>query len=129
MKLVRIVLCYGVLAGLSGTVLADSSWLLLSHQSGEDTVVVPVGGALRTVATPDRVASYGESGRVLGFLSYEMLLARHVLTIVDKPTQEVTNSVLINMDASVIPVRWMSGPILNLVLTDRFAYFASSNPG
>ena len=125
MKLVRIVLCYGMLAGLSGPVLADSSWLLLSHQSGEDTVVVPVGGALRTVATPDRVASYGESGRVLGFLSYEMLLARHVLTIVDKPTQEVTNSVLINMDASVIPVRWMSGPILNLVLTDRFAYFAS----
>jgi hypothetical protein len=29
------------------------------------------------------------------------------------------------MDANVVPVQWMSGPILNLVLTDRFAYFVS----
>jgi hypothetical protein len=125
MKRVRIVLCYGLLAGFCRMALADQSWLLLSHQSGQDTVAVPVGSALHTIATPGRVVSYGQSGRVLGFLSYESPLARHVLSIVDKPTQQVMATVLINMDENVHPVQWMSGAILNLALTNRFAYFVS----
>jgi hypothetical protein len=125
MKRVGVVLCMVFLAGVCRITHAGESWLLLSHQSGEDTIAIPAGSALHTVATPGRIGSYGQSGRVLGFLSYEIPLARHVLTIVDKPTQEVTASVLINMDVSVIPVQWMSGPILNLVLSDRFTYFVS----
>jgi hypothetical protein len=125
MKRVGVVLCTVFLASVCRITHAGESWLLLSHQSGEDTIAIPAGSALHTVARPGRIGSYGQSGRILGFLSYEIPLARHVLTIVDKPTQEVTASVLINMDVSVIPVQWMSGPILNLVLSDRFTYFVS----
>jgi hypothetical protein len=129
MKGVHMVLCFGMLASVCETALADESWLLLSHQSGQDSVVVTVGNALRTIATPGRVASYGQSGHVLGFLSYQNTLARHVLTLVDKTTQAVTASVVIDMDENVHPVQWMSGAILNLVVTDRFAYFVSYTAG
>ena len=125
MKRVRIVLCYALLTGFCGVALAGESWLLLSAQSGEESVVVTAGSTLRTMATPGRVASYGQYNRELGFLSYQTPLARHVLTLVDKSTQQVTVSQLIDMNADVHPVRWMSGPILNLVLTDQFAYFVS----
>ena len=124
-RLASIVLCSVLLGSFCRITHAGELWLLLSHESGQDTVVVPAGSALRTVASPGRVASYGQSDRMLGFLSYEMPLARHVLTLVDKPTQGVAASVLIDMNANVHPVRWMSGAILNLVLTDQFAYFVS----
>jgi hypothetical protein len=125
MERVRIVLCCGLLASLCRIAHADESWLLLSHQSGADSVVVRMGSELRTIATPGRVGSYGQSGSVLGFLSYEPRLARHVLTLIDRPTRAVTASVLIDMDENVHPALWMSGAILNLVLTDQFAYFVS----
>jgi hypothetical protein len=125
MKRVRIVLCCSLLAIFCRIGHADESWLLLSHQSGEDSVAVPVGSALRTIATPGRVASYGQSGRELGFLSYEIPLARHVLTLIDRSTQAVTASVLIDMDENVHPLQWNSGAIRNLVLTGQFAYFVS----
>jgi hypothetical protein len=114
-----------LLAGSLGTVHAGESWLLLPQQNGGDTVAVPLGSALRTVATPGSIASYGQTDRVLGLLSYQPLLARHVLTIIDKASQEVTASVLIDMDENVHPVRWLSGAVLNLVLTEQFAYFVS----
>jgi hypothetical protein len=125
MKRVRIVLCYGLLAIVCRIAHADEPWLLLSHQSGEDSVAVPVGSALHTIAMPGHVVSYGQSDRVLGFLSYQIPLARHVLTLIDGPTQAVTASVLIDMHENVHPVQWMSGAILNLVLTGQFAYFVS----
>ena len=99
MERVVVVLCTVFLAGVCRIAHAGESWLLLSHQSGEDTVAIPDGSALRTVAAPGRIGSYGQSGRVLGFLSYEIPLARHVLTIVDKPTQDVTASVLLSIDS------------------------------
>jgi hypothetical protein len=101
MKRASIVLCSVLLASFCRITHAGELWLLLSHESGQDTVVVPAGSALRTVASPGRVASYGQSDRMLGFLSYEMPLARHVLTLVDKPTQGVAASVLIDMNANV----------------------------
>jgi hypothetical protein len=114
-----------LLASSLGLAHAGESWLLLPRQNGGDAVDLSVGSALRTVATPGSIASYGQTDRVLGFLSYQALLARHVLTIINKQTQEVTASVFIDMDENVHPVRWMSGAILNLVLTERFAYFVS----
>jgi len=125
LRRVSAVLCAVLLASSLGVAHAGETWLLLPHQNGEDTVAVLAGSAIRTVATPGRVVSYGQSDRLLGFLSYQALLARHVLTIIDKPTQEVTASVLINMDENVHPVQWKSGAILNLMLTERFAYFVS----
>lgn len=125
MKPVRTVLCFALLTGFCGGAFAGESWLLLSEQSGDETVAVTAGSTLRTIATPGRVASYGQYNRELGFLSYQTPLARHVLTLVDESTQQVTASRLIDMSASVSPVRWMSGAILNLVLTDQYAYFVS----
>jgi hypothetical protein len=125
MRRSSILLCHTLLASFCHIANAEESWLLLSHPTGEDTVVLSDGSSLRTIAAPGRVVSYGQSARTLGFLSYEVALARHVLTLIDKPTQEVTATALVDMSENVQPVQWMTGAILNLVLTDQFAYFVS----
>jgi hypothetical protein len=111
--------------GVGGTAFAQESWLLLPQQNGEDAVAVAARNTLRIVATPGRVGSYGLTDHGLEFLSYEPRLARHVLTIVDQFTGAVAAPVLINMDDSVIPVRWMSGAIPDVALINHFAYFVS----
>ncbi len=123
MQRLKIILCHALLAGACGPSLADESWLLLAPPRGQDTVVTPVGTALRTLATVGRVVSYGESAHAFAFLSYEAALGTRVLNVVDKASGQVTVSIPI--DTSVIPAGWMSAAILNLVLTDRFAYFVS----
>jgi hypothetical protein len=123
MQRLKIILCCALLAGACGPSLADQSWLLLAPSRGQDTVVTPVGTGFRTLATVGRVVSYGESAHAFAFLSYEASLGTRVLSVVDKASGQVTGSIPI--DTSVIPAGWMSGATLNLVLTDRFAYFVS----
>ena len=125
MNRVGVVFSHIVLVGFGGNALADESWLLLSQQSGADTVAVSTGNQLHTVTTPGRVGSYGQFDHLMGLLSYETRLARYVLTRVDRRTQTVSASVVINMSESVSPVQWMSGAIPDVVLTDQFAYFVS----
>lgn len=103
---------------------ADEAWLLL-HTQEHVAVAHASERGIREIARVGQGATYGETEQAIAVISHRAPADPDVLQVIDKQSGKVTAT----WPVKGYPIRQLSGPSSDVVLTPEFAYFATVRYG